>query len=346
MDFEMFRPWVVPLCVATGGFLVGWLADRIVLGRLQRLAAATTWRLDDLLVSSVRGLVMIWTTLIALHLAGGHAPVSATLGEGLDKLLIVLWLGSMTMALGRFLVGAVKVYATDAMPGTKDSSIIGNVVQIVVWVVGALVILQSLGISITPVLTALGVGGLAVALALQDTLANLFAGLHIIAARHIRPGDFIRIDDGNEGFVQDIGWRNTLIRKLDNNQVVIPNSKLAGAIVTNQSLPDESLGVVIPLQVAYDSDLEQVERVLTDEATQFVASHDGCAQVEGLPVTRFTKFNDSGIDTVVVVRAKDINASFLIRHLLHKRIHARLKAEGITIPFPTRTMVMDATPRV
>src|SRR2546429_328365 len=102
---------------------------------------------------------------------------------------------------------------------------------------GVLVLLSVLGIHITPILTALGVGGLAVALALQDSLANLFAGMHLLADKPIRVGDYVKIADTTEGYVVDIGWRSTRIRMLQNTVVVVPNKKVAESIITNYDLP-------------------------------------------------------------------------------------------------------------
>ena len=128
---------------------------------------------------------------------------------------------SVTVAAGRAAAGFVRLYADRRDNLLGSTSIFVNLARALVLVIGALVLLQSLGISITPILTALGVGGLAVALALQDTLSNLISGLHVAASQQIRPGDYIRLDSGDEGFVTDITWRNTTIRALPNNLIVV-----------------------------------------------------------------------------------------------------------------------------
>ena len=97
--------------------------------------------------------------------------------------------------------------------------------------------LESLGVPVAPLLTTLGIGSLAVALALQDTLANFFAGLHLLADRPVRPGDYIKLHEGEEGFVETIGWRSSRLRTTKNNIVVVPNQKLSQAILTNFHLP-------------------------------------------------------------------------------------------------------------
>ena len=136
----------------------------------------------------------------------------------------------------------------------------------VVLSIGLLVLLDSLGIQITPLLTALGVGGLAVALALQDTLSNLFAGVHLLADRPIRVGDYVRIADAIEGHVVDVGWRSTRVRMLANNVVIVPNKKVAESIITNYDMPERRMSLVLPVSVGYGSDPDRVEAVLTDVA--------------------------------------------------------------------------------
>jgi small-conductance mechanosensitive channel len=104
-----------------------------------------------------------------------------------------------------------------------------NLTKIVVFAVGILTILETLGIPIIPLFTALGIGGLAVALGLQDTLSNLFAGIQVIAAKQIRPGDYVKLELGEEGYVTDITWRYTTIRSSPNNRIIVPNAKVSSA---------------------------------------------------------------------------------------------------------------------
>ena len=117
-----------------------------------------------------------------------------------------------------------------------------------------------------PSTTALGVAGVAVALALQDTLANLFAGVHIMMEKSVRIGDFVKLETGQEGHVVDITWRTTRVRMPSNNMVVIPNSKLAQSVVTNYYLPEKPMSLSISISVSYSADPEAVERILVEEA--------------------------------------------------------------------------------
>ncbi len=167
-------------------------------------------------------------------------------------------------------------------------------IRIVVVMIGLLVVLNGLGLSITPILTALGVGGLAVALALQDTLANLFAGLYLTVAKHIRIGNYIRLSSGEEGYLVDIDWRASRLRQLSNNTVLVPNAKFSQSIVTNYHLPDLELAVVIEASVDYASDLERVERIATEVARDVMQTVPG--GVPGFePFVRYHTFGDPGI---------------------------------------------------
>lgn len=213
-------------------------------------------------------------------------------------------------------------------------------VRALVYVVGILVVLQTLGISITPIVTALGVGGLAVGLALQDTLANFFAGIRLLAAGKIRRGDYIQLDSGQEGFVEDITWAETTIRQLPNSLVIVPNAKIASAIATNYDLPDRQQAVLVQVGISYDSDLELAERVTVDVARSVMRETPGAAK-DFEPFIRYHTFGDSAIQFTVILRAVHHTERFLLIHEFVKRLQARYRQEGIEIPFPIRTIVMQ-----
>jgi small-conductance mechanosensitive channel len=198
-----------------------------------------------------------------------------------------------------------------------------------------------MGISVTPLITALGVGGLAVALALQDTLANLFAGIHILVEKSIRVGDFIKIETGEQGYVDDITWRTTRIRMIPNNIVVIPNNKLSQSIITNFYLPEKVMSLLIPIGVSYSSDPEHVEKVLIEEAKSAIGEVPGLlGRPEATdPFVRFMPgFGDSSLDFTLICKVAEFVDQYPVQHELRKRIFKRFKAEGIEIPFPHRTV--------
>jgi small-conductance mechanosensitive channel len=183
----------------------------------------------------------------------------------------------------------------------------------------------------------LGVGGLAVAPALQDTLSNLFAGFYITVSRQIRIGDYVKLESGEEGYVTDVAWRATKIRMLPNNVVLVPNAKPASAIITNYSLPDKELAVLVQVGVDYASDLEHVERVMVEVARAVMQTVPGGVPTFE-PFIRSHTFGDSSINFTVILRAKEFVDQYLLTHEFVKRLHTRYERAGITIPFPIRTV--------
>jgi small-conductance mechanosensitive channel len=324
-------------CVAAG-VLVG-LALRGLFGRLARPSAVgdpLSW--GKLGWALLRGLALPATISIGLWSAAEVLDLRGPVRGILDGLLLVVVVLTVALAAARLAAGVVSSITVARSGNDQSASIFVNITRAVVLAIGFLVVLSSLGISITPMLTALGVGGLAIALAMQDTLANLFAGIHILASRSVQPGDFVRLDSGEDGYVVDITWRNATVRQLSGNLVVVPNSHLASAIVTNFHQPAQDLAVLVKVGVAYDSDLANVERVTTEVAEEVMATVEGGVP-EFEPFIRFHTFGDSSIDFNVIMRAAEYTAQFLVVHEFIKRLHARYRAERIEIPFPIRTLV-------
>jgi small-conductance mechanosensitive channel len=216
------------------------------------------------------------------------------------------------------------------------------IVRALFALIAVIIILENLGIHLTAVWTTLGVGSVAVALALQETLSNFFAGLYIMADRPIRLGDYVQVDSGQEGFVQSIGWRSTSMRTRANNLVVVPNSTLAKAVITNYSLPESRTTYVLQVGVAYGTDPDLVEKVLLEVAQE--AIHDGIAGLLAAPepVVRFAPgFGDSSLDFSLIVHITQLADQFLVQSELRKRIVKEFEQAGIQIPFPVRTLVLD-----
>jgi small-conductance mechanosensitive channel len=339
--FTQFATYVVPGALALGGVALGILVRGLVMPLLARIAARTPWRYDDSLVEAVRNPVLIWFTLLGLHLAGLRLPFEDDIHEALRTAVEVALILSITWAAGRFAVLAVQAASTG---GTRRGvSLIANLMRVVVGAIGLLIILDTLGIRITGLLATVGVGGLAVGLALQDTLSNFFAGLRILVGGKIRPGDFVRLDNGLEGTVQDITWGQTTILQPPNSTVLVPNSKLAGAVTINFSLPDQAQNLVVPLSVARSSDLDKVETVTLQVARETLrVVEEAVSDFE--PKVRFDGFGESGINVNVVLRSRHVDSRGPIVHEFTKRLVARYRAEGIELATPLRVVTTKEQP--
>jgi small-conductance mechanosensitive channel len=330
---------ILSASLVVGGLFLGFVVEKIVLRRLKKAAEKTKWEADDLLVRAPRGLTTLIFGFIGIYAAVGVFPFEESVRGLIGKVLTVILILLGTVLFSRVAAGLVRIYTAkeEALPAT---SIFVNIARALVLVLGFVIILQALGVSITPILTALGVGGLAVALALQETLSNLFAGIQIIVSRKMKPGDYIMLDSGQEGFVEDITWRNTIIKEYPNNFIVVPNSKIANAIITNYNMPENELSLSVPCGVAYDSDLEKVERVAVEEAKKVLTELEG-GVTEYDPPFRFQTFGDSSINFIVVLRVREYGQQFVMKHEFIKRLKKRFEEEGIEIPFPVRTVHLE-----
>jgi small-conductance mechanosensitive channel len=334
--------WVLPVIFFCGGLLLGIFINYAVLPIVKGIASRTKWHFDDIIIKSLRGMFIVWFGILGARLAieSAHDALGTRTFDLAAATLKVLLIISFTVLAARIAVGLFKRYSQKKENVVPGASIFTNVIRFTIFVIGLLIVLQALEISITPILTALGVGGLAVALALQDTLSNLFAGIHIIASKQIKPGDYVKLDSGDEGYVTDISWRNTSIRALPNNMVIVPNSKMASAIIINYYQPEREMSVVFPIGVSYGSDLAKVEKVTIEVAKEVLGRVTGGVKTFE-PFVRYHTFADFSINFSVILRVNEFVDQYLVKHEFVKALHKRYGEEGIEIPFPIRTVFMQ-----
>lgn len=327
--------WIVPLALILSGLLAGVIFEKVILKKLKKLAAITQRVENEILIQSLQGMTFIWFVVAGVYGAVFSLPLTPVISGTIQKLLTVIFLYSVTVFLARLAVSFFTLYSQNILP---SASLLSNLVRIVVFVFGILIILQTIGIQITPILATLGIGGLAVALAFQDTLSNIFSGLYLIISKQVRPGDYVKIETGQEGYVTDITWRNTTIKEITSNIIIVPNTKLGSAIFTNYHLPGKELNLQIHVGVSYDSDLEKVEKVTVEVAKEVMSKIADLAEFE--PVIRYNKFGEFSIEFIVFLRVNEFLDQALAKHELIKRLHRRYRQEGIEIPFPSRTVYM------
>ncbi len=218
-----------------------------------------------------------------------------------------------------------------------------RVIPVLIYGMGGLIILQTLGVNISPLLGGIGISGLAVALGLQPTLSNFFAGTNVLTEGSFSHGDYIELQGGPAGYVESVDWRSTKIRTWLNNYVVIPNSVLANTIMVNYSRPDPRMNILLYCGVSYDCDLARVNEVALEVVRQVIAANDE-ADKSAEPWFGFERFGDSNVEFWVFLQARDRIGSFVVTNDLVKRLHARFREEGIEINYPVRKVVYDAPP--
>lgn len=331
---QIGMPFIIVL--ASTAFLLIFRA--IAFHLLRTWAKRTATKLDDIVIASFKNPSLLLAVAIGVHVGLYFSGIPEKHIEYIGKILRVIIILSVTVASSTLAGMLFRNYIQKSNIPIPATGLAYGILRSSIVVIGVLIILSFLGISITPLITALGVGGLAVALALQDTLANLFAGVHILMEKSIRVGDFVKLETGQEGYVDDITWRTTRVRMLPNNMVVIPNSKLAQSVVTNYYLPEKRMSLLIPISVNYSSDPDSVERILVEEAKKGAGDIPGLLGNPG-PFVRFIPgFGESSLDFTLICQVAEFTDQYLAQHELRKRIFKRFKEEGIEIPFPHRTV--------
>ncbi|MFB3915282.1 MAG: mechanosensitive ion channel family protein [Terriglobales bacterium] len=329
-------PWAVYVAQIAAVILAGWITRRVLIGHLKRFAKRTETTYDDALVAIIDAAIKPLIVLAVLAVSLNLFALPPKLLKVSNRMLVLGAL-SVTLYYGSKVVQLLLNAWLERRAGSESvREPVSFLVRVVFAGLATMVVLDNLGISLTAVWTTLGVGSVAVALALQDTLSNFFAGVYVRLDRPVRMGDYIKLEGGEEGFVVQLGWRSTRIRTLPNNIVVVPNGKLATAIVTNYSLPETQMSLLISIGVSYDNDPEKVERILVEEATR------AGGQIEGLlsdppPFVRFIPgFGDSSLNFTLICRVNTFVDQYLVQHELRKCIFTRFRQEGIVIPFPQR----------
>lgn len=351
-EFPILNLLILTAMTTGGAIVVAMLVNFVVLRRLSALTQYTQGRWDDVLIAEVRKRMLFWGLLVGLWLSVGHWNLpqiwtwtsTATKDSALlflSRALAATLIISVTMTASAVATRLVADYGQRATHGAPVPGLVGNIVRFVVISLGLLIVLRGFGVEITPILAALGVGGLAVALALQDPLSNLFSGLFVTVAGQLRIGDYVRMDFGVEGTITDFNWHSTRITAPSGDPIIVPNSRIAKAVVTNFSLPTQEVGFTVEFVLASGADLAKVESITLDVAQQVLREVDG--GVSGFdPQIRVLAYVDLGIRIAVVMRARSFADQALLKHELLKRLDARYRKEGIAV---ARTpMLASGTP--
>jgi small-conductance mechanosensitive channel len=331
---------ILPLGIFAGTFIGCWVVRRLVLRALKAWSARTESRAGAVVYQALRGPTLIWALILAVHLAVQASDLPAKVTQPVSNTLLALWIVSLTLMSMRVVGNLVRHFGNQIPGALPVATLTQNLAQISVVILGALVLLNHFNVSITPMLTALGVGGLAVALALQDTLSNLFGGFYVAVAGQVRLGDYIKLNTGEEGYVADIGWRCTTLRALTNNLIIVPNAKLAQAIVTNYCLPERRMSASFAVTVGNECDVDAVERLLAEVLTKAAGEIPGMLAEPAPGVAFDPGFGDVGIGFTANFNVADFASQYPVRNELRKRVLRRFRAEGIGIPYPSRTMYL------
>jgi small-conductance mechanosensitive channel len=323
--------WVESVILFAFIFIIGFLFKRYVARLIQNLLAKVGLVLNDKIVVMTRTYVSLWFFLIALYVSILKSPLN-TKSIIIGRVFYVVFAFSI--------VTLIASIVSKFLQRTIQERIASNILKFFITLIGLVLILNQVGVKLTPILTALGIGSVAVALALQDTLANLFAGINILASKQIAKDDYIKLDSGQEGRVVEVNWRTTLIKEIYNTTIVIPNSKISSAIVSSYHFKKSEVTGSIVCSIAYGSNLDRVEEVAKYAAKEIMNKYDSASKIYE-PVVQFTDFAESSINFILYFRVKTVYAKAFIKSEVLKNLYRKFNDEGIEIPFPQRVVTIN-----
>jgi len=346
IDLDKLDDWV--RWAISGGIFVFFLGlaflSKVIMTRVVTIfTRRTKTNLDDLIIKALKTPVFLVLIVLGIWLAVVQVPELADHRDIAHRVCVILYIAIGAMVVSRIVDALLTWYGTEVATRTHTNiddkllPILRRVEKLIVYSIAFMIILDQLHVNISPLIAGLGIGGLAVALALQSTLSNFLAGTYVTTDAVIRNGHYILMDSGTEGFVEEIGWRTTKVRDWQGNLIIIPNSKLAEAIVTDYDVPEAPMLFKVACGVSYESDLQKVERVSLEVAREVMQKFpEGAKDFE--PVVRFNGFGDSNINFAVVLKATNRPNHFPLKSELIKALHKRFAEEGIVIEYPVRRL--------
>ena len=342
-DPEWLEPAIAG-AIGLSSIVVAFLVFKLVFPIIVRFTQWTPTDLDSRLVRSMRwpitfGILVLGAYLaavIAFELTGSERERADTIARAMGIVVgITVVVGLLSSTIDWYLENLAS--RTNHVVDLRLFPLIRRVGGVIIYGIGALLVLDVMDINISPLIAGLGLGGLAVALAIQPTLANLFAGTYVMTEGVISTGDYIELESGMAGYVVEVGWRSTRIRTWGNNLVVVPNARFAETIITNYQQPVPSVNVYVTCGVSYDSDLDEVEAISREVMADLVDNDHNAVRSYGSWFA-FDAFGESNVDFWLFLQARDRIASFNLQSALIKNLHRRFQEEDITINYPVRTL--------
>ena len=323
-------PWIVVPCIILATAFCAYLVNISLLSVVRPIVKRTHFDIDNRIYRQVEHYLFPLLILAGLLVIEDAVPLPLKWLRAAHSVLIACALLLATVLATKATLLFFRSIESRYESMRNISHPVEIFTKIAFLVVGGIMIIDNLGISITPLVTTLGIGSLAVAIALQDTLGNLFAGLYIKADRPLQVGHYVKLATGEEGYVERIGWRNTQIRELAKATVYVPNSKLVQSTILNFHSGVDDSTILVQLRVHYNNDLEKVEQVTYAVAREVLRSL-GNRESHCDTFVRFLMLNSAGVDFAVTLCGRGLADGFLLKHEFIKRLHRRYQQEGITV---------------
>ncbi len=332
-------PWVeVGYTIITVGIalLVSKIFYAILKNAMEKFASKTKTTLDDILVKELETPVHLFVVLFAIWLSLTIYPGMQKYWQYFDLVIQALLIAVVAYGLTKTITATVKWY----MQKKKGKSykynyllVAKKLVNAFIYIIAFIIILAQFGIEITPLIASLGVGGLAVALAFQDTLANYFSGIYISTDKDMTIGDYIEIPGLVAGTIVEIGWRATKIKTWDGNLVIIPNKKMAESTILDYSKPKDPIMVPFEVGVSYKVKSDKALKVLSDIVKKIKKQYPDLL-TDSEPTIRIERFDDSNIIYKVIVEVTNRNNKFKFMAIFNKALAEAYEKGLLKVDYP------------
>ena len=307
-----------------------------------RLTAFTSTDLDDRVLQRVIPHVSRLFVVLGVYLAVRSLPLNEKLiliASGITYLVLVVIVCNLVYQIVDELLkwyAAGQEETSGAVLSRQLVPVAEKVISLFLLVTALVIVLKHFNVDIFSLVTALGIGSLAIGMAAKDTMAHMISGFTIMLDRPFRIGDRIQLTGGQIGDVIDIGLRSTKIKTFDNQLLIIPNSDLCNSMLTNQAFPNSRVKGRVNIGVAYGSDVDQVKRLLVSTALE-----SGGVLADPLPEAYFVSFGDSALNMSLFFWVEEYSALFATNDRVNSLIVKRFRENDIEIPFPIRTVIME-----
>lgn len=326
---EYFRFIIIVLATV----IVAYVFCFVMNNYIKKIVKRTKSKVDDRIINAITKPLRIFIIIIGFDIALKSLSILLPYSSWISGIFFVFSLFIVAFIVSKILIFLISDLLTAHKRFKRIPRLIGKIITITIYVIAFLIILSYFEIEISPLVATLGIGALAVGFALQDTLKNFFAGLHIISDKPVDVGDFIELEGNISGYIEDIGWRSTRIKTIMNTIVILPNSKLAESTIINDSMPEEETAIWVECGVAYESDLEKVEKLTIEVAREIQKTIPGASK-DFEPFVRYRTFADSNINFRTILRVEEPVQRYLVTHEFIKALKKRYDEEGIEISWP------------
>jgi len=339
--------WMQAAVAVIGAILLAWIFDRFLSASLRRLTARTRFQFDDVLVEYLHK--PIYLTLVLIGLALAINLLQFELGEGIEGIVFSVLLTIGYIAWSIFLLRATSSVLRAISVSERHLPLINpqslplfqNVAMIVIVVFAVYIIFTAWNIDMTAWLASAGIIGIAVGFAAKDTLANLFAGVFIMADAPYKIGDYVVLDTGERGEITHIGIRSTRLMTRDDVEITVPNSVMGNTKIINESGgPHTNYRIRVAVGVAYGSDIDKVREVLMD-----IALHDEAVCREPEPRVRFRQFGASSLDFELLCWIEQPMLRGRVLDSLNCKVYKRFIEEKIEIPYSKHDIYIKQMPQ-